>query len=216
LKTRDKSDQTSRTRRSSFQNRARRRREAQTPDSDEWVAIGLITGMFGIRGEVKVQLLTDFPERFLQTATVYAGDELVARRVLGARLHQRIVILRLEGVETANDAEALRNKKLYVPASELVALPPDHYYLHDLVGLRVVHVDGTELGIVRDVIQSAGNDLLVIRSARAGKDVLLPTVKEFVKAVDVAGGALSVDPIPGFFDEGADVAEDNEKGEDDA
>jgi len=186
----------------------------QEPSNDEWVAIGLITSMFGIRGEMKVQPLTDFPERFLQTAKVYVGDELVERRVLGARLHQRIVILRLEGVETANDAEALRTKKLYVPASELVALPPDHYYLHDLVGLRVVHVDGTELGVVRDVIQSAGNDLLVIKAARTGKDVLLPTVKEFVKSVDVAGGTIKVEPIPGFFDEeNAVTVEGGDKGE---
>jgi 16S rRNA processing protein RimM len=171
--------------------------------------------MFGIRGEVKVQPLTDFPERFHQTHTVYVGDELAERRVLGARLHQRIVILRLEGVETANDAEALRNKKLYVPTSELIPLPPDHYYLHDLVGLRVVHVDGTELGVVRDVIQSAGNDLLVIQDARTGKDVLLPAVKEFVKAVAVAGGVISVAPIPGFFDEeNAVTVEDGDKSED--
>lgn len=197
-----------------MRNRASRRGQAQAPSNDEWVAIGLITGMFGIRGEVKVQPLTDFPERFLKTATVYVGEELVERRVLGARLHQRIVILRLEGVETANDAEALRNKKLYVPASELIALPPDHYYLHDLVGLRVVHVDGTSLGVVRDVIQSAGNDLLVIQDARTSKDVLLPTVKEFVKSVDVAGGTITVEPIPGFFDEeNAVTVEGGDKGE---
>jgi 16S rRNA processing protein RimM len=194
-----------------LRNRASRRGQAQTPSNDEWVAIGLITAMFGIRGEVKVQPLTDFPERFLQTATVYVGDELVERRVLSARLHQRIVILRLEGVETANDAEALRNKKLYVPASELITLPPDHYYLHDLVGLRVVHVDGTGLGVVRDVIQSAGNDLLVIQDARTGKDVLLPTVKEFVKAVDVAGGTITVEPIPGFFGDSALVAGESDE-----
>ncbi len=202
-----------------MRNRASRRGQAQTPSSDEWVAIGLITAMFGIHGEVKVQPLTDFPERFLQTATVYVGDELVERRVLGARLHQRIALLLLEGVETANDAEALRDKKLYVPASELIALPPDRYYLHDLVGLRVVHVDGTSLGVVRDVIQSAGNDLLVIQDARTGKDVLLPSVREFVKAVNVAGGVISVEPIPGFFDEDAVVADESdekieEKGDD--
>ena len=200
-----------------MRNRASRRGQAQTPSNDEWVAIGLITAMFGIRGEMKVQPLTDFPERFLKTTKVYVGDELVEQRVFGARLHQRIVLLRLEGVETANDAEALRNKKLYVPASELITLPPDHYYLHDLVGLRIVHMDGTELGVVRDVIQSAGNDLLVIQDARTGKDVLLPTVKEFVKAVDVASGTITVEPIPGFFDEGAVVAgESDEKAEEKA
>jgi 16S rRNA processing protein RimM len=70
---------------------------------------------------------------------------------------------------------------------------------------------------VRDVIQSAGNDLLVIHDTRTGKDVLLPTVKEFVKGVDVAGGVISVEPIPGFFDEGAVVSgESDEKGEGDA
>jgi 16S rRNA processing protein RimM len=174
------------------------------------VAIGLITAMFGIRGEVKVQPLTDFPERFLQTKQVYVGEELVERHIAAARLHQQIVVLRLEGVETANDAEALRNTKLYIPASELITLPPDHYYLHDLVGLRVVHVDGTQLGAVRDVIQAAGNDLLVIQDARTGKDVLLPAVKAFVKRVDVAGGVISVEPIPGFFDEDAVVAGERE------
>jgi 16S rRNA processing protein RimM len=200
-----------------LRNRARRRNQTQAPSSDEWVAIGLITAMFGIRGEVRVQPLTDFPERFLQTQKVYVGEELVERRVLGARLHQQIVVLRLGGVETANDAEALRNRKLYIPASELITLPPDHYYLHDLVGLRVVHVDGTPLGAVRDVIQAAGNDLLVIQDARTGKDVLLPAVKAFVKSVDVAGGVISVEPIPGFFDEDAVVAgESDDKDRQDA
>jgi 16S rRNA processing protein RimM len=174
------------------------------------VAIGLITGMFGIRGELKVHPLTDFPERFLETTAIYVGDTLIQRRVLGARLHQRAVLLRLEGVETANDAEALRNEKLYIPASDLVALPADQYYLHDLIGLRVVHVDGTALGVVRDVIQSAANDLLVIRSARTGQDVLLPAVKAFVKVVDVSGGVITVEPIPGFFDDDAEVALEND------
>lgn len=177
-------------------------------DGQEWIAIGEVVAAFGTRGEVKVRPLTDFPERFSHTPVVYLGDERRRIVVEGARQHGRLVVLRLEGVEDVPAAERLRGVRLWIPAEELLPLPEGQYYLHDLVGLRVRHVDGTDLGTIADVLTGAGNDLLVIRNAKTGEERLLPAVKEFVKAVDVAGGEVTVAPIPGLLDEDAEDAED--------
>jgi 16S rRNA processing protein RimM len=173
----------------------------------EWVAVGLAVGAFGIRGDLKVQPLTDFPERFQQTSILYVGKAHTPHRLISARQHGRIVVVHLEGVEAANDAEQLRGAQLFIPVGELLTLPVDHYYVHDLIGLRVEHVDGTPLGVIRDVIPTGGNDLLVVRTMTGGADVLLPAVKEFIKGVDVPGGVVRVAPIPGLFDDNAIVAE---------
>lgn len=182
---------------------------SQRAAPEDWAAIGTIVGAFGIHGDLKVQPLTDFPERFEHTPTVYVGAAHTPRRVASARIHGRLVIVHLEGVETATDAQKLRGDKLSIPSGELLALPQDAYYLHDLIGLRVVHVDGTPLGEVTDVLTGGGNDLFVIREPSGG-EVLLPAVKEFVKSVDIPGGVIRVAPIPGLFDDRAAVAEPGE------
>jgi 16S rRNA processing protein RimM len=182
---------------------------APTPadSGQEWVAVGLAVGAFGIRGDLKVHPLTDFPERFQQSATLYVGGAHTPHRVTSARQHGRIVVMHLEGIETANDAERLRGEQLFIPVGELLTLPVDQYYVHDLIGLRVEHVDSTPLGVIRDVVVAGGNDLLVVSNLTGGADVLLPAVKEFIKSVDVPGGVVRVAPIPGLFDDNAIVAE---------
>jgi 16S rRNA processing protein RimM len=162
-----------------------------------------------------VQPLTDFPERFEQTATLFLDAPMSAGRpphptplqVTSGRQHGRIVVLHLAGVESATEAEKLRGATLSIPAAELPPLPADQYYLHDLVGLRVQHVDGRPLGVIADVLTGAGNDLFVVRDERSGAETLLPAVKAFVKAVDVPGGVVLVEPIPGLFDDQAEVAD---------
>lgn len=170
-------------------------------DGQDWVAVGEVTAPFGMRGELKVRPLTDFPERFAQTSTLYVGDDHTPHAVEAARIQGAQVILRLAGVESIEAAETLRGATLWIPAAELLPLPPDTYYLHDLIGLRVRHVDGRALGVVSDVLTGLGNDLLVVREPESGAETLLPAVKEFIKRVDVAGGELLVEPVPGLFDD---------------
>jgi 16S rRNA processing protein RimM len=186
----------------------------QAGAASDWVAVGRIAGAFGIRGDVKVEPLTDFPERFQRTATLYVGEDHIPHPVASARQHARIVVVHLAGIETATDAEKLRGARLYIPSGELLALPQDQYYLHDLIGLRVEDIDGTALGVVADVLTGGGNDLFVIRPTTGAADVLLPAVKEFVKSVDLAGGVMRVAPIPGLFDDNAVVAEPTAESDD--
>ena len=115
-----------------------------------WIAVGEIVGAFGIRGELKVLPQTDFPDRFMRTPTLYLGDAHTPRAVLGARRHQRIILLTLDGVSDMSAAERLRGLTLWIPEAERTPLDEGQFYLHDVVGLRVVHVNGQPLGEVEE------------------------------------------------------------------
>ncbi len=189
------------------------RRKRQGGDSGDsgadtnWVLVGEIVGPFGIRGQVKLVPLTDFPERFQRTKTLYLGDEHIPIAVSAAQQHKNIIVLKLAGVDTADEAEKLRGNRVFIPDTELTPLPSDQFYLHDVVGLRVEHVNGQPLGVIADIITSSGNDIFVVRDQATGRETLLPAVKAFVKEIDIPGGLVRVEPIPGLFDEGAEEAE---------
>lgn len=197
--------------------------------NDSWALVGVITGAFGLRGDLKVRPVTDFPERFARTKTLYVGDERAPYPVASARQHKvGQLVIHLTGVESEPEAERLRNRQVFVPLVELTPLAPEQYYIHDLIGLRVEHVNGTPLGVITDVITTAASDLYVVRRTDVpgagtkprGKaqsdEVLLPAVKEFVKSVSLARGVVTVDPIPGLFDDNSvnaaeDVADDSDE-----
>jgi len=177
-----------------------------SPGGADWVAIGEVAGSFGVRGELKIVPLTDFPDRFTRTPTVYLGEDHRPYQVQRAHPHKQHILLTLAGVEDRDAAERLRGLRIWVPTSELTPLAADQFYLHDLIGLRVRHVDGRDLGAIADVIVTPGADLFLVRGMPNGQDVLLPAVKAFVKTVDLAAGMVLVDPIPGLFDDAAEEA----------
>ena len=98
-----------------------------------WIAVGEIVGAFGIRGEVKALPQTDFPERFAQTPILYLGDARAPHAVQSARQHQRIVILKLAGVDDMTTAARLRGVTLWIPEAERMPLPADQFYLSDVM-----------------------------------------------------------------------------------
>jgi 16S rRNA processing protein RimM len=175
-----------------------------TNDSD-WVIVGNIVGVFGLRGEIKVEPWSSFPERFAKTEILYAGPKHTPYRVLGAHPHKQHILLQLEGITSIEAAERLLGQALSIPAAQIHELPDDSFYLHDLIGLEVVHTNGRKLGIVKDVLVTGGIDLFVITGHRSGQDMLLPAVKEFIKSIDIPSGVLEVDPIPGLLDDDLDT-----------
>jgi 16S rRNA processing protein RimM len=162
------------------------------------VVVGRITAAHGVRGEVKVEPLTDFPERFGRGSHLWLDG--VERVVEGGRWQRAQVILKLQGVDSRSEAEALRGKELTVP--EAATLPDQGvYYLHDIVGLHVETQDGTELGRVFDVLSTGSNDVYVVRGAQG--ELLLPALDDVVLQVDVAGGRIVVDVPEGLEFQGA-------------
>lgn len=106
-------------------------------------------------------------------------------------------VVKLSGVDDRNAAEALRGQLLEVPEAELMALPPDTYFHHQIVGLTVMTTDGRELGAVTEILQTGSNDVYVVRGER---EYLIPAIGDVVKEVDLRAGRLVLDPIPGLLD----------------
>jgi 16S rRNA processing protein RimM len=183
----------------------RGRRQPAAPSGAGWVEIGVVSGVFGLHGELKVHPLTDFPERFEHTPTVYLGDEHTPYQIEAARIQKDQIILRVAGISTIERAEVLRGQRVWIPEAELSPLAENQFYLHDVIGLRVETLSGASLGTIADVLSGGGNDLFAVRTPQ-GREVLVPAVKAFVKTVDLTAGVVRLEPIPGLFDDDAEEA----------
>jgi 16S rRNA processing protein RimM len=166
----------------------------------EWATIGKVVALFGVRGELKVRLLTDIPNRFAELDAVYAGPDHTRYPIQKARPYKgEMIVLKLEGIDDANAAEPLRNQDLQIPLSELAKLPPDSYYQHDILGLRVFTLDRLELGKIVDILSTGSNDVYVIK-APEGSQVLIPALKDVIKEIDLLHHTMHIDPLPGLLD----------------
>lgn len=165
------------------------------------IRIGQITAPHGVRGAVRVFPLSDFPERYrtLRRALLGGADRPVGVRFRG--FVKNLVILELDGFTDRTQTEGLRGQYILVPRSEVHPLPEGHYYDFDLLGIAVVDVEGTPLGKLVDVDHhSPVHDLYVVETA-PGKRYMVPAVKQFVKAIDLAEGKMVIQPIPGLLED---------------
>ena len=170
----------------------------QMPSSPRYLAIGRVVGAFGIRGEVKVEVHTDFPERFHQLKRVYLGegDDLRPMAVLGARLHKGRFLLRLEGCSDRTAAEGLRGQWLYIPIEEAMPLAEDEFYVHEVLGLRVETPAGEFLGYIQEVLFTGSNEVFVVKDDEG--ELLIPVLEDVVLEIDRAGKRVLVTLPPGL------------------
>lgn len=157
------------------------------------VRVGIIIAPHGVRGEVRVQPLTDFPERFRRGSVLWL--EGAPRRVEAGRWRGQDVYLKLEGVNSRTEAEALRGKELWAAAPKPIQ-EAGRYYCHDIIGLRAEDEAGAPLGRVAEVLETGANDVYVVRGELG--ELLLPAVEDVVREVDIAGGRLVVRLLPGL------------------
>jgi 16S rRNA processing protein RimM len=167
----------------------------------EMVTIGKIGRPFGVRGAVKVRSLSDRPGRFerLQAVSVAVpGGRTVERTVKHLRGAGPFYIVEFEGVNTPEEAGMLRGGLLQVPREIASAQNADAWYECDLIGMTVTDEAGQELGCLEAVWDMPAHHVLVVK--REGHEVLIPAVKEFVRAVDVAQGRMIVRTIKGLIE----------------
>ena len=166
------------------------------------LAVGRIVKAFGIHGEVVIKPMTDSPSRFRTLKKVLIGDRhgnarpCVLKRV---SIEPRGVRAAVTGIDTRAAAEQSVGSILYVDRGERLRLPKGRHFVHELLGLNVLDQDGRQIGTIADVLKLPGQDVYVID--RHGRQVLLPAVKEFVTAVDVEGGKVTVKLIEGMLEE---------------
>jgi len=168
---------------------------------EDMAVVGRIARAHGNKGQVIVNLDTDFPERRFQP-----GAELFVQRsgrpdrltVKTVRFQHDRPVIAIEGVETMSDAEALAGLELRVPRETLAALPPGMYYHHDLVGCAVETVGGAAIGTVIAVEESSGPSRLVVNGTDG--EVLIPLVVEICRAIDIGAKRIVVAPPEGLLE----------------
>jgi 16S rRNA processing protein RimM len=165
------------------------------------VVVGRIGRPHGIRGDVTVEVRTDDPDARFAPGSVLLTDP-PDRGPLTVRSTGRsgqITLLNFDGVDDRDAAAALRGTLLQVDADRLPELDDeDEFYDHQLIGLRVRHVDGAELGTVTDVLHPPASPVLVV-ARPGGAEELVPFVAAIVPEVDLERGVAVVDPPDGMF-----------------
>lgn len=154
-----------------------------------YVAVGWIRAPRGLGGELKVDSLTDFPQRFAPGAILWIGE--VPYAVRRARPHLRTLLLELEGIDTREQAETLRDLLLELPESELAPLEEHQYYRFQILGIEVTDLEGKPLGRIEDVLDTGANDVYIVRDDEG--DLLVPAIDTVVKEVDVEGRRMVVE-----------------------
>jgi 16S rRNA processing protein RimM len=155
----------------------------------------------GIRGELRVEIFTAYPERLSQHADLYlaspAHPEAVRRYPVEAmRSHRRVLLLKLGGCDDRNAADELRGMLVQVPIEEAVPLEEDEYYHFQIIGVQVETESGESLGQVVDVLETGAHDVYIVRGPRG--EVLLPAVDELVLKLDLESRRIVVRLLPGM------------------
>lgn len=160
-----------------------------------FIAVGQIVAPHGIKGEVKVEPMTDFPERFKQGAKVFLaaavdGGEVVQTEIAAARPHQGRWLVLFANVKDRNAAETLRDQYVLIPEADIMPLGEHENYAHDLIGLEVVTTDGAGLGKLVEILFTPANDVYIVRGPQG--EVLIPATREVILSVDLASRRMTV------------------------
>ena len=159
---------------------------------DAWTVLGRISGVYGVRGWVKVFSFTQSREGILDYPLWHLGSVRRPVRVLEGRLQAGGVVAHLEGVDDRDTAAALVGQDITVPVSALPALPDGEFYWFQLQGLAVVNLDDERLGTVAGLLETGANDVLVVHDAQ-GTEILIPWDAHAAAGVDLEQGRITVD-----------------------
>lgn len=161
-----------------------------------FLAVGRILGPHGVRGEVKVEVLTDFNSRFDPGSKLWIEGEAAPCEVQASRPHKEKLLVRLDCVPDRTQAERLRGRHLLAPRAEATPLPEGEYYSDELEGLTVVSSEGRTLGTLTDVLWTGANEVYVVEGDLG--EVLLPAIADVVQEVDLQKQKMVVKLLPGL------------------
>ncbi|WP_370211241.1 ribosome maturation factor RimM [Roseovarius sp.] len=163
------------------------------------ICVGAIAGAFGVRGELRLKSFTATPEDIATYGPLETEDGARSFAVTLTGQTTNALTARLSGVQSKEEADALRGTQLYVARDRLPSLPHDEYYHADLIGLEVFDSGGALLGRVKAVLNHGASDLLEIHGPGLKSTVLLPFTRAAVPTVDLATGRIVADPPEGLF-----------------
>lgn len=169
---------------------------------DGMIAVGEVLGTQGNKGEVKVASLTDTFERWLELKRVFTIDERGPQALIleTVRSFKGLVVVKFRGFDDISAAQVLSGNFLWLPEAERPNLPPDRFYVDQIIGLKVETLTGRLLGTLEQVLFTGGNDVYVLRGGEDG-EILLPALKSVVRFIDLEARVMRVELPPGLVDE---------------
>lgn len=166
----------------------------------QYIETGRVVGTHGVKGELRIQPWSDSPDFLLDFDTLYLNDtgtDLI--KVTASRVHKNLVLLKVDGVESIEDAERMRGKTVYINRND-VEMEDGRHFVQDLIGCAVSHADtGEDLGKISDVSATGANDVWHIM--RDGREYLIPVIPDVVISVDIKAESVKIRPLEGIFDE---------------
>lgn len=165
----------------------------------QYLETGRITGTHGLRGEVRVQPWADSPEFLAEFDELYLDEGAKIIEISSARIHKNMLIMKIKGVDSIDDADRLRNKVLYMNRDD-VELGDGAYFIQDLIGLEVLDVEtGERIGRLTDVSETGANDIYHIRTDDS-REFLIPVIDDVVKEISPENGFVKIFRMKGLFE----------------
>ncbi len=160
-----------------------------------YITIGFITAVFGNKGEIKVNVTTEFPsDRFIpdkKVKVLLEDGNIIEKEIEDVRWQNKILIVKFKDCDSISSAENLISLQIVIEGNELHELPEDTYYIHQIIGLKVYNLKEEYLGEITDCFQTGGNDIYVVNTGNS--EILVPALKDVVKKVDLDQKIIHVD-----------------------
>ncbi len=166
----------------------------------KYFEVGQIVNTFGVKGFVKVNPFTDDAERFEELKTVYIckKDGMQKVEIQEVKYHKNMVLLKIKGIDDMNEAEKVKGLYLKIDRKDAKKLPKDTYFIADLIGLDVYSDENKYLGKVEDIFSTGANDVYVVKNDE-GKQILLPSIPEVLKTIDLENEKIIVHILEGLI-----------------
>lgn len=163
--------------------------------------IGYILKPQGLKGEVKVESVTPYLERFNRLDRVFLQlkEKKQAYSIENVRVSDRFVYIKFTEINSRDDAELLRNTEVLIEEKDLIQPAQDEYFVHDLIGCQVISENNDVIGVLSDVVQMSSNDVYVVKNGE-GIEILIPATKEVVKRVNVGQKQIIIHVLEGLLD----------------
>lgn len=161
-----------------------------------YLSVGFLRRPHGVKGEIVMDLHTDFPERMKKGRKLFVGKDHKPMTLTNVRPHQAGLLVKFKDVDTPEDAGLYRNQWVYVQTKD-VPLPEGQHYKHELLGLKIIDEDSNPLGELVEILETGANDVYVARDD-SGKEILLPNIPSVILDLDLGTRTMRVHLLEGL------------------
>ena len=163
-----------------------------------YLSVGFLRRPHGLRGEIIMDLHTDFPERMKAGRKLFVGDDHKPMTLEAVRVHAKGLLVKFKDIETTEAAGLFRNQWVFIKATDAPPLPEGKIYQYQLIGFKVVDENENSLGTLAEILETGANDVYVVKDD-AGKELLLPAIPSVILDLDAVRRLIRVHVLDGLI-----------------